>query len=293
LEEKTAQKLAMPALMAMAVLWGLTFPLIGRALEGISPPLFVALRFAVATLLCLPFIKKMNADLLRRGLLIGVSLWGGYLLQTWGLDLTSPARSAFLTSLYVILVPFLGILWREKFSLLVLLGSICAFVGTLLLARPEAGGFNAGDWITIGCAISFGFQIMLVAKLIHRGEEMALAGVQYAVVAICSLAVVPAWGGFWWVINWMTVGALLFTSIIATWMAIWFQFRFQRYMSPGAAAVIYTSEMAFAALFGYLFFCQSLSFWEIAGGALIALGVGLAALLPLLTTRVKRITNPG
>lgn len=282
MHEKNAQRLATMALLAMAILWGLTFPVINRALDSMSPPLFVAVRFSLATLLCLPFIRNLTMDKIKRGILIGLTLFGGYFLQTWGLNLTSPARSAFLTSLYVILVPFLGFFWREKPTIFVLLGSLFAVAGALLLARPEGGGFGAGDWITVGCAICFGFQIVFVQRLLRPGEEMTLAAIQYIVVAIGAFLLAPAWGKIWWDIDLMSVGALLFTAVIATWMALWFQFRFQRYLSTGAASIIYTSEMGFAAIFGYLFFNQTLSVWEIGGGILIALAVLVATLLPRL-----------
>jgi drug/metabolite transporter (DMT)-like permease len=286
--ERNLPLISFLALLTMAVFWGLTFPVINGALKDISPPLFVTVRFTLATLLCLPFLHKLTWSLLRRGALIGLTIWAGYFLQTWGLALTTPARSAFLTSLYVILVPFLGMLWREKPGWTVLVGSAAAFAGTVLLARPEGGGLGAGDWITIGCAVSFAFQILLVARLVKLGEEMTLAGIQFALVAVGSALIMPLWGEIYWTVNWETIATLAYTAVIATWIGLWLQLRFQRYLAMGAAAVIYTSEMAFAALFGFILFGQTLSLAEIGGGLLIAIGVVISTVIPMLHSAARR-----
>jgi len=161
----------------------------------------------------------------------------------------------------------------------------------LLLARPEAGGLGSGDWVTIGCAISFAFQILLVARLVRLGEEMTLAAVQFAVVAVGSALILPIWGEVSWVVNWETVGALIFTAVIATWIGLWLQLRYQRYLAMGAAAVIYTSEMAFAAMFGYVLFGQTLSLTEVGGGLLIAGGVVISAIIPMVKKARGRVRD--
>jgi drug/metabolite transporter (DMT)-like permease len=286
--EKNLPLISFFALLTMAVFWGLTFPVINWALKDISPPLFVTVRFTLATLLCLPFLRKLTWSLVGRGALIGLTVFAGYFLQTWGLALTTPARSAFLTSLYVILVPFLGMMWREKSGWLVLVGSAAAFAGTVLLARPEAGGLGTGDLITIGCAVSFAFQILLVARLVKLGEEMTLAGIQFALVAIGSALIMPLWGEIFWVVNWETIAVLIYTAIIATWIGLWLQLRYQRYLAMGAAAVIYTSEMAFAAMFGFIIYRQMLTLAEVGGGLLIAIGVVISTVIPLIRKSVQR-----
>src|SRR5215471_2703910 len=131
-------------LILVTFIWGATFVQIKDALRDISPLLFNALRMLLATaallVLHFPHLRKMNRSTMLAGARVGVFLWAGYEFQTAGLRLTTPSKSAFLTSVSVVLVPiFLLILWRKAIGLWTALGVAAAFVGLFLLTVPAGG----------------------------------------------------------------------------------------------------------------------------------------------------------
>ena len=156
-------------LILVTLVWGATFVQIKNALQDISPLLFNAVRMALAAVVLaaiyLPHLRSINSAVFRSGVLVGVFLWLGYEFQTTGLKLTTASKSAFLTSLSVVLVPiFLTVFWRRKVSLWTAVGVVAAFTGLYLLTVPSGSGedwlgnfrsVNRGDVLTMACAIAF------------------------------------------------------------------------------------------------------------------------------------------
>ena len=148
------------ALAIVALLWGGTFVMVKAALADISSLVFLALRFSLAGLLLLAYFRKQTifgipAKSFGLAALAGALLMTGYVLQTVGLLTTSPAKSAFLTGLYIPLTPIFGAILLLRPPLRQeIIGLVLAVAGTALLSWPgERFEMAIGDWLSVGCAV--------------------------------------------------------------------------------------------------------------------------------------------
>ena len=276
------------ALVAITLIWGATFVVVKEALDSVSTLLFLALRFSLATVaLGLLFGRRLFAEprprhALRAGLLVGASLFLGYLFQTLGLRSTTPARSAFITGLSMVLVPLYAALFdRVRPSANSWAGVATATLGLYLLASPGSGGRIAiGDLLTVGCAAAFGLHVVLLGRLAARTSVAFLAFTQVTATAAFSLAT------FSWAetpyIHWSSslLVALGITGLLATALAFSIQTWAQRFTSPTHTALIFALEPVFAAVTSYLVLGESLRGAGLAGAALILAGIPLSELGP-------------
>src|SRR4029077_17847369 len=154
------------SLVGVCLIWGATFILVKQALADISTLLFLTLRFTIATaVLAFIFRKEFRSPKLRMslraGLLAGLCLFSGYVLQTFGLKYTSASKTGFLTGLYIPLVPlFSGLVYKKIPQLSELCGVATAFVGMALMSiQPDLRYINKGGLLVGGCAVVYAFHI--------------------------------------------------------------------------------------------------------------------------------------
>jgi drug/metabolite transporter (DMT)-like permease len=241
------------ALIALTCIWGLTFPVVQDSLEFASPLVFVALRFLLAAvifpLLVWPRAHQLNRDLIRKGVWLGILLWGGYALQTVGLAYTTSARAAFITGTFVPLTPvFAWALFRAHISLRMWIAVLLAFAGVAIMAQPEVGGFRLGDFFALLCAVCFALQVVFISRWAHPDNECQLTWLQLGTTSLLAALFIPfesavrlEWSGY-------LIFGLVFTAIFASAFAIWGQLRFQPKIPVSAAAVIYSLEPLTAGL---------------------------------------------
>lgn len=161
--QKSKQLRADLALLFITLIWGATFPVVKGALADVSPFLFLAVRFLLAgALFALLFRKKifpLDLPTLRAGAALGLFLFLGFAFQTYGLVYTSASRSAFMTSLLVLWVPFISLFVEKERPAAALWAAIgVAMAGMWFLNRPEAGALNRGDWLSVACAFFLPFK---------------------------------------------------------------------------------------------------------------------------------------
>lgn len=181
---------AIALIFLVATAWGATFTVIKDVLADIAPEPFIFLRFTLAgVVLALMALARggFPRAAFRPGLILGILVFVGYWCQTRGLMVISPSRSAFLTGLYVVLVPFCDrLLYRTRIDARAWIGSALAVIGTTMLI----GGFDArpswGDALTFVCAICFAMHVVLSAKYSAGTSALALAAVQVLVVGIAA-----------------------------------------------------------------------------------------------------------
>jgi drug/metabolite transporter (DMT)-like permease len=278
------------ALVWNSLVWGATFVVVKNALAGISPLLFLALRFSLATAVLLVLFRGLGKGprtpkTLAAGALTGTFLFAGYLFQTWGLRLTSPPKSAFLTGLACVMVPLLGALvYKTRPLRSEVLGVLAAAVGLALMTLQGVTGsgfINRGDLLTIVCALAFAAHIVTLGHFSEQVSFELLSVMQIAVAALWSLAL------FAWVepprYQWRpgVVYAILITGILATAMAFTIQAWAQQYTTSTRTALIYILEPVFAVITSYLVAGEGLSARAAAGAGLILGGVLLVELKPL------------
>jgi drug/metabolite transporter (DMT)-like permease len=290
-------------LILVTFIWGATFVQVKDALRDISPLLFNALRMLLATaalgVLHFPHLRKMNRSTILAGARVGVFLWAGYEFQTAGLRLTTPSKSAFLTSVSVVLVPiFLLILWRKAIGLWTALGVAAAFVGLFLLTVPAGGaiwgdfrGVNLGDVLTLGCALAFAFQIIFLGRAAEHHPYQPIAFLQIATAALLMVPSVPLLEHAHIVWSWRVIMALLVAALLSTAVAFTIQSWAQQYMSATNAALIFSLEPVFAWLIAYAILGERLQLRAALGAVLIVAGLLVSELLGSVTNK-NRQSNP-
>jgi drug/metabolite transporter (DMT)-like permease len=278
------------SLVAVALIWGTTFVLVKQALADVSTLLFLTMRFSIAAAaLALIFRKEFRAPnasaSLLRGVLAGIFLFGGYVLQTAGLKFTSASKAGFITGLYVPLVPIIGGLIHQKLpQISELVGIAIAFTGMVLLTvQKDILEIGRGDLLVAGCAAAFACHIVVLGRFAPTSNLGLLTVAQIATAALLGAAT------FWWaepVRLTLTINvwvALAVTSLLATALAFSIQTWAQRWSSPTRTVLIFSMEPVFAWLTSYLLAGEVLSQRGMAGAALILAGILVVELKPFRT----------
>ncbi|MDM8216255.1 DMT family transporter [Desulfovibrio piger] len=247
------------ALVAITMFWGGTFPIIHYALKICGPFFFVGCRFILAALLLGFCFRKALREAAPHdvfaGCVIGVVAFLGYFLQTYGLQTISSSRSAFLTALYVPLVPIMQWLFlRRPPTFMNWIGVLCAFAGLLLMAGPgNAGGsFGRGEAATLCGAVVFAGEIIAIGFFAGRVQLQCVTFVQLLTAGVLSLLLMivtgePAPASRLDLALTLAAGLGLATAIIQLTMN-WAQ----RSVSPTRATLIYASEPVWGGFFGRL-----------------------------------------
>jgi drug/metabolite transporter (DMT)-like permease len=270
-------------LVAVTAAWGLTFPAIHQAVADTDPFIFMALRMGLAFAgLVLIFRGRYLREWRGRivhGAILGLFLYGSYAFQAVGLRYTTASRSAFITGLSVAIVPFLYVPIRRRApGLRPFLGAVLSLAGLYLLTRPESGGLNRGDVITLGCAAVYAIYIILLeAFSANGGSSRPLVGIQALCLALFSILALPFAGpeaiqlhsGLLIGLA-VTVPVAIFTVIAIT--------RFQPLTTATRASVIYSAEPLFALAFSAIWLGERLSLVGLGGAFLMVMGVLLAVL---------------
>jgi drug/metabolite transporter (DMT)-like permease len=266
------------ALVAVTCFWGGTFLIVHLAMRECGPLFFVGVRFLTAgTASLLVFGRTMGrptrADV-GAGLAVGVAIACGYALQTIGLTTISSSQSAFLTALYVPMVPLLQwLVMKRPPGLPSWIGVAAAFVGMVLLAGPDAGvlSLSPGEIATVACAFAVAAEILLIGHFASRVDSRRVSLIQlYAGSALSFLAMPFAGEGlpaFSW--GWVSAAVGLgFASAVIQLVMNWAQ----KSVSPTRATLIYAGEPVWGGLVGRVA-GDALPPVALAGAALIVGGV--------------------
>jgi drug/metabolite transporter (DMT)-like permease len=273
------------ALASVAFLWGATFVVVKGALDDISTFLFLAIRFSLASLLLAFWLRarlfRRSPVAWRGGALCGVLLFLGYALQTTGLRWTTASNSAFITGLYVVLVPLLAsLVYRIRPRMVELAGAALAAAGTALLSGGLPADWNRGDLLTAGCAVAFAAHILAVERYSRRMDFERLSLMQIVSVAVLS------WAAAAWIeparIVWTPrlVWALAATSVLATALSFVLYTWAQGQTSAARAALIFALEPVFAGVVAWAAAGESWTAVTLAGAALILAAIVLVELKP-------------
>jgi len=272
-------------LLGVTAVWGTTFPLLKSLLGSLSGVEISALRFVIAALCMAPFLRRVPRHTWLDGLLLGALALVSYVAQAYGLELISSNRSAFLTSLNVLMVPLIGAALGARLSPWVLLCAVLACVGIGLMSW-EGGANLKGDLATLVCALAYAFYTIVLSGRAARHDLRQLAATQIAFMALLACA---------WLIgaalleakpsnllaraapHWAT---LAYLGVIATAAMLFLQALGQRRVSADKAAIVFAMEPVFAALAAWLWIGELLSSRAALGGALVLAAVILSELQP-------------
>lgn len=275
------------ALAANTIVWGATFVLVKSALEDVSPILFVALRFVLATVVLAVVFgvqarKQFTWKAAGGGVLAGTFLFGGYLFQTLGLKLTTAPKSAFITGLASAMVPLLGsLVYRSRPQLSEWIGILLATAGLgLMTLQGESGDVSRGDLLTLFCAVSFAGHVLALGRYSPKVGFELLSLVQVATAAAWAIALFPIVDQP--KVEWRpaVVYAILVTGLLCTALAFSVQAWAQRYTTSTRTALLYLLEPVVAWLTSFATFGEGLSGRGAAGAILILGGVLAVELKP-------------
>lgn len=277
------------ALLAATVIWGSAFIAQSVGMDKIGPFTFQAVRCFLAVVFLFPasalFSKgkpfwKSWADpaLWRSGIICGLALFAASSLQQIGLVYTDAGKAGFLTAMYIVFVPFLGLFVGQRPGRNALLSLIPAIVGLYLLSCTSVSGINKGDVLLLLCAVAFSVQILLIDRHCAGLDGLKLNCIQALVVTVLS---VP------WALLTETVDASLiaacwlplgYAGVLSMGVAYTLQIVGQKGVAPSAAALLMSLESVFAALFGWLLLHETMTRAEELGCALVFAAVVISQL---------------
>ncbi|MDR6868838.1 drug/metabolite transporter (DMT)-like permease [Microbacterium resistens] len=273
------------ALIAVTAVWGGTFLIVHTAMAHTGPMFFVGLRFVSAGLISMIIFRRVLRDLrwqeVGAGAAIGVMIFGGYGLQTAGLQTIDSSMSAFITAFYVPLVPLLQwAVFRTPPRWPTLVGIGLAFIGLLLVAGPGAAGLHLGEGeiLTLVSTLPIAGEIILISLFTSRFDIGRLTIIQLMTAGLLGFAAMPVVGEgapeFSWV--WLVAGigmgaASCIIQLTMTWA--------QRSVSATRATIIYTGEPVWAGVVGRIA-GERIAPLAIVGAALIVAGTLVSELRP-------------
>lgn len=280
-------------LILTAMIWGSAFVAQKVGMDHIGPFYYTGLRFALGALFLTPVMlffsryrpfviqKRPNTPaLLPAGLLAGALLFGGSILQQVGLIYTTAGKAGFITGLYVVIVPMLGLLWKVRPGTGGWTGAALAVSGLYLLTVEEGLSLGIGDTLVILCAFLYALHVLVIGWLAPRLDVLKLSVVQFwtcaAISLLCAVFIEPwSWGA--------VSGAaapILYGGLLSVGVGFTLQVVAQRKAPPTHAAIILSLETVFAVLAGLVVLGEMLPPRGWAGCALM-LGGMLAAQFPL------------
>jgi drug/metabolite transporter (DMT)-like permease len=278
-------------MLLTALIWGTGFVAQTAGMDHIGPYLFSGLRFALGSLCLVPLILRnastarvpeplLNRGMLRAGIIMGLALALGINLQQVGLLFTSVTNSGFITGLYVIVVPLLGLLLGHKTGLGTWLGCLLAVVGMCLLSIGDNFHVASGDWLQLIGAFVWGGHVILVSLFASRHDPIRLAFLQFATCSVVSLLLAVLFEpiAFNAIID--AGPALLYGGIVAVGVGYTLQVVAQKHAIASHAAIILSLEAVFAAIAGAWILGEALQLRGYIGCGLMLAGMLLAQLWP-------------
>lgn len=280
-------------LLLATVIWGSAFIAQSVGMELIGPFTFQAVRCALAVLFLIPasFLLDMgkgertkswqrwlDPKLWKTGLICGLALFVAASLQQVGLLYTDAGKAGFITAMYIVLVPILGIFRKQNPSPAVILSVVLAVLGLYLLSCMDAGGINKGDMLLVGCALAFAVQITCIDVLAGDLDGVRLNCVQALVVAVLSVPfmLLTETIDLKNLLNcWLPLG---FAGILSMGVAYTLQIQGQKSLEPTTASLIMSMESVFAVLGGWLILHETMTGPEILGCCLVFTAVVLSQL---------------
>jgi len=278
-------------MLITAMIWGTAFVAQRIGMDNIGPFLFTGLRFALGALALLPLViyqgrtAARHEPFLQRGLILGglsmgLALTLGINLQQVGLLFTSVTNSGFITGLYVIVVPLLGLAIGHKTGLGTWLGAFLAVAGMALLSIGEDFTVASGDWIQLAGAFVWGVHVLLVSFFVSRHDAIRLAFLQFATCAVVSLLLALIFEDINPASIWLAGPALIYGGLFAVAVGYTLQVVEQKHAIASHAAIILSLEAVFAAIAGALFLEESLTLRGYMGCVLMFIGMLAAQLWP-------------
>lgn len=278
-------------LLLTTVIWGSTFVAQSLGMDHVGPFTFQAIRCAMAALVLLPviacfdrgkqdgktfFTRFLDKKLWLGGILCGAALCLASNLQQLGLVSTDAGKSAFLTAMYIVFVPILGVFTGRKPALSSIISVVIAVFGLYFLSCAGVSDIQIGDIVLVLCALAFSVQILLVDRYAPQVDGLRLNCIQALVTAIGSAILMLLFEqptltgitGSWW--------SMCYAGILSMGAAYSLQILGQKEVEPTLASLIMSLESVVALLCGWLFLHETMRLYEILGCVLMFIAILLS-----------------
>ena len=276
-------------LLLTALIWGFGFVAQRMGMDHLGPYTFNVCRFLVGALSLLPFLfflrkkesgsTELNPSFWKFSILAGFALFGGATFQQVGIQYTTVGKAGFITGLYVVIVPMLGLCLRQKIGKWTVLGSFLAVLGLYFLSIKEDFSMGWGETLVLFGAFFWAMHVQIIGCATERNlDPLKLALVQYLVCAGLNLGLCLALETFTFYEVQMASGAILYAGVVSVGIAFTLQVVAQKRVKPSQAAIVLNLEAVFAVLAGWLFFTELLSKRELLGCLLMLAGMMLSQL---------------
>jgi drug/metabolite transporter (DMT)-like permease len=289
------------SLLLATVIWGSAFVAQSVGMDHVGPYTFQAIRCAMAAIGLVPVIAIFDAGkndgksfisrfadkkLWMAGVLAGIPLCFAANLQQIGILYTDAGKSAFLTAMYIIFVPLIGIFLKRRPSPMIPVCVLLAAIGLYFLSCAGVSGINAGDICLLLCALAFAVQITVIDRFAQIVDPLRLNCIQAGVCAAGSALVMlftetptsDGIAGSWW--------PMCYAGVLSMGVAYSLQIIGQKHLNPAPASLIMSLESVFAALSGWLFLQETMTFEESVGCILVFLAVILSQ-IPINMTKKR------
>lgn len=289
------------SLLLATVIWGSAFVAQSVGMDHVGPYTFQAIRCAMAAIGLVPVIAIFDAGkndgksfisrfadkkLWMAGVLAGIPLCFAANLQQIGILYTDAGKSAFLTAMYIIFVPLIGIFLKRRPSPMIPVCVLLAAIGLYFLSCAGVSGINVGDICLLLCALAFAVQITVIDRFAQIVDPLRLNCIQAGVCAAGSALVMlfteapTLYGiaGSWW--------PMCYAGFLSMGVAYSLQIIGQKHLDPAPASLIMSLESVFAALSGWLFLQETMTFEESVGCILVFLAVILSQ-IPINMTKKR------
>ena len=278
-------------LLAASFFWGTTFVAQILGMEGLGPYTYAACRFALGTVfmwaLWYAYRGKRAAERrvgtfrsgFRAGIPVGLAMFVGVTLQQVALLYTTAGKTAFITTLYIVLVPLAAVLLGQRVRALQWCGAFLAFAGVYFLSAYGEMTINTGDLLVLICSFFWMAQILLIDRYARTVDAIELCFMEMIVCTLGSAVLAAIYESFAWGDVWSASVPILYAGILSCGVAYTCQILGQAYVEPTQAAILMSTEAVFAAVAGWIVLGETMSPIQILGCALL-LGGALMTQMP-------------
>ena len=275
-------------LLAASFFWGTTFVAQILGMEGLGPYTYAAARFALGVLFigALWFLYRDKRAEQRRavtfrsgfraGIPVGLAMFVGVTLQQVALLYTTAGKTAFITTVYIVLVPLAAVLLGQRVRAVQWGGAVLAFAGVYFLSAHGETTINTGDLLVLICSFFWMAQILLIDRYARAVDAIELCFMQMIICTIGSAVLAAIYESFAWSDIWGAAVPILYAGLFSCGVAYTCQILGQAYVEPTQAAILMSTEAIFAAVAGWIILGETMSGVQLLGCALLLGGALMA-----------------
>lgn len=284
-------------LFLAALIWGVAFVAQSMGMEYVGPFTFNGCRFLLGGLVLTPvallregkyrkkekFQRLSVKDKMKHGrttilggICCGIAIFVASSFQQVGMQYTSVGKAGFITALYIVLVPILGIFLKKKVAPAVWMGVVLGAVGSYFLCMTESFTINSGDLLIFACAVCFSFHIMIIDYFAPKADGVALSCIQFWFSGIVSMGIALSSEHVELSSILQAAGPILYAGIMSCGVAYTLQILGQKRMNPAIASLILSTESVVSVVAGWLILQEVMTTRQLWGCVLVFLAVILA-----------------